>query len=161
MWLFQNVCVQIPEQLHLEISEYQKGLQTWHTINQNLPTAVGIQKYWNTINVDRLVTTSQFDSDEEKARFLANQRTEFDAWFHSLPSKEVRALSNNNAFRIYIVYIWDVISADSMSFHLSVISILLFCLTFLLGCQNLYEKILCFRFNRQLAYFKVIPLKVK
>lgn len=88
----------------VDIGDYNDNLNAWDSLNPNTnhPTTPSRQKEWNVINVVRLISEIHFETDSDKARFLAIQKSESSAWLHALPSRSIGTLLNNNYFRIAI-----------------------------------------------------------
>lgn len=91
-----------PELEISEIADYNEALLQWNRSQTELPVIPSSQKSWDQMTVERHLGQMEFNSDTEKARFLAIQRPESSAWLHSLPSKEIGTLLNNNVFRISV-----------------------------------------------------------
>lgn len=85
-----------------EIASYEDSLNAWNRLHSDavVPEAPTQQKQWDAFMVKRSLYSLHFARDEDKARFLAIQRTESGAWLHALPSALIGTLLDNNVFRI-------------------------------------------------------------
>ena len=86
----------------VEIAHYNEGLNTWKIVNNQIPDNCKNQRIWDKVNIDRIVTSLTFPSDQHKARFLASSTTEASLWLSTLPSKNVGTLLDDNTFRISV-----------------------------------------------------------
>lgn len=87
-----------------DMADYRDSLNEWiqlypKSFQQANPS---LQKQWDSIVVTSLVSSLEFERDEDKTRLLAIRKPELGAWLHALPAKSIGTLLDNNGFRIII-----------------------------------------------------------
>lgn len=101
---FVSIMLQQPSLQVEEIADYGDGLIAWNSLHpgSSSPEIPSLQCQWNKTTIARLLENLKFETDSDKARFLAVQRPESGAWLQALPSRSIGTLLENNAFRIAI-----------------------------------------------------------
>lgn len=85
------------------ICGYRESLEAWTEINShNIPSDPTLQKNWDFINTSRITSNMQFQSDLDKARFLASISPVSGAWLNTIPCQNLGTFLNNNSFRIAV-----------------------------------------------------------
>lgn len=81
-------------------TDYAMALEEWLTFSDSIPVSKSNQRSWDNLNISVNVASLNFDSDQDKARFLASTRPESNFWLAA--SKHLGTLLDNNTFRISI-----------------------------------------------------------
>ena len=84
------------------VSDYSRALEKWFTHCDEIPVHVSNQRSWDNLLISQKIESLTFDSQLDKARFLASTVKESNSWLAALPSKSIGTLLDNNTFRISI-----------------------------------------------------------
>lgn len=85
----------------VEATFYDEGIAFWNSINDATPTkALSSQRQWDDINISRIISSMDHQSDKHTALFKASLEPESGLWMSVLPSKNVGTLLDDNTFRI-------------------------------------------------------------
>lgn len=85
--------------LHL----WKESLEYWKIFNNRMPEFASIQKHWDNINIERVISEEiHFSSPKDIARFKALQEPESGGWLHIIPSNNIGTLMNDQDFQICI-----------------------------------------------------------
>ena len=84
------------------ISDYSRALEMWFAHSDSIPDQMSNQRSWDDLLISQKVESLTFNSQLDKARYLASTVKESNYWLGTLPSKSVGTLLDNNTFRISV-----------------------------------------------------------
>ncbi len=86
--------------LHL----WNESIEAWNALNiDKMPDDPSTQKHWDSINVERIISENlNFESLDDKARYIALQEKESGGWLHLIPSSNIGTAMNNQDFQICV-----------------------------------------------------------
>lgn len=83
------------------ICHLHEAVESWNVLNNSSPTNTSHQKHWDNINVTRIFNDElNFPDQFNKARLLALQCNESNAWINVIPSKQIGTFLDNNQIRV-------------------------------------------------------------
>ncbi|XP_037030849.1 uncharacterized protein LOC119070553 [Bradysia coprophila] len=71
------------------ISDYSRALEKWFTHSDEIPIHMSSQRSWDNLLIYQKIDSLSFDSQLDKARFLASTVKESNSWLTALPSKSI------------------------------------------------------------------------
>jgi len=81
---------------------YQDAIEEWSNVHDILSEQPCIQKHWDRININSIISTFDFTTKEDRARYFASKQKESNGWLNVLPSKTLGTILDNNTFRISV-----------------------------------------------------------